>query len=204
MFKKFTRLSTRPTGGEHSTGLGLFIVRKLAEAMRSQVWCETEEGRGACFIAEFPAPLAATASPPEPPPISALNLAGLRVLLVEDNPVNQKVALLMLKKIGVAADVAGNGQEAFEAVRDKAYDVVFMDIQMPVMDGLEASRKITRELPAERQPWIIALTGGGSSPEEIQRCVDAGMQSYLAKPFTADDLQAALRHRMGMVGGLLS
>jgi len=115
----------------------------------------------------------------------------LRVLLVEDNAINQKLALLMLARQGFRADVAANGAEALAALLRASYDIVCMDLQMPVMDGLEATRRIRREIPAERQPRIIAMTADATS-EDRKRCLEAGMDDYLSKPVRMDQLATAL------------
>jgi signal transduction histidine kinase/CheY-like chemotaxis protein/HPt (histidine-containing phosphotransfer) domain-containing protein len=115
----------------------------------------------------------------------------LRVLLAEDNEVNQRVATLLLQKLGHSTDVVSNGEEAVAAVRDSAYDVVLMDVQMPVMDGLEATRRIRAELPADRQPRIVAMTAN-AMVEDRDDAAEAGMDDYLAKPVRPDELRAAL------------
>lgn len=117
--------------------------------------------------------------------------SSLRVLLVEDNAVNQKLALLMLARQGFRADVAANGSEALAALLLASYDIVCMDLQMPVMDGLEATRRIRQEVPAERQPRIIAMTADATS-EDRKLCLEAGMDDYLSKPVRMDQLAAAL------------
>ncbi|MFI5954591.1 response regulator [Cryptosporangium sp. NPDC051539] len=118
-------------------------------------------------------------------------VAPLRILLAEDNPVNQKVAQLMLAKQGHRVDTAADGAEAVAAVHRAPYDVVLMDVQMPNMDGLEATRRIRAELPPDRQPHIIAMTAS-VLVEDKAACRAAGMDSYLPKPVRADDLRAAL------------
>jgi PAS domain S-box-containing protein len=115
----------------------------------------------------------------------------LRVLLVEDNVVNQRVAMRILEKLGFRPDLASNGVEAVQAVIRQRYDIVLMDVQMPEMDGLEATRTIRSQLPAERQPRIVAMTAGAFR-EERQRCLDSGMDDYLAKPIQPQDLGSAL------------
>jgi CheY-like chemotaxis protein/HPt (histidine-containing phosphotransfer) domain-containing protein len=115
----------------------------------------------------------------------------LRVLLAEDNEVNQRVATLMLEKLGHTTDVVSNGVEAIAAVRESSYDVVLMDVQMPVMDGLEATRRIRAELPADRQPRIVAMTAN-AMVEDRDDAAEAGMDDYLAKPVRPDELRAAL------------
>jgi CheY-like chemotaxis protein len=118
---------------------------------------------------------------------------ALRILLAEDNPVNQQVATAMLLKRGHHVDVVGNGREAVDAVAQEAYDLVLMDIQMPEMDGFEATEKI-RALPQGRSLPIIALTAHALSGER-ERCLARGMTGYLAKPFKAHDLFAAVEGR---------
>jgi len=117
----------------------------------------------------------------------------LRILLAEDHPVNQKVALQTLSRLGYRAEVANDGREAVEAVRRQPYDVVLMDVQMPQMDGLEASRQIRRVLPDDRQPHIIALTANAMQGDREQ-CLAAGMQDYISKPIRVDELVRALRN----------
>ncbi|MBK9967078.1 MAG: response regulator [Holophagales bacterium] len=119
------------------------------------------------------------------------DLTPLRILLVEDNVVNQRVAMRILEKLGYRPDLASNGVEAVQAVVRQPYDVVLMDVQMPEMDGLEATRAIRGKLPAERQPRIVAMTAGAFR-EERERCLDSGMDDYLAKPIQPQDLLAAL------------
>ena len=119
-----------------------------------------------------------------------------RVLLAEDNRVNQKVALLMLSKLGYKADVAANGHEVLEAVARHRYDVILMDVQMPEMDGLEAARKLGEDPTGER-PWIIAVTANAMTGDR-ERCLAAGMDDYLTKPIRPEELEEALeRARVG-------
>ena len=117
-----------------------------------------------------------------------------RILLAEDNPVNQKVALHMLARLGHRADVAGNGLEVLEALKRLSYDIILMDVQMPEMDGLEATRRIRRlTLAGDASPWVIALTANAMEDDQ-QNCEKAGMDDYLSKPFKKEDLEAVL-HR---------
>jgi len=116
----------------------------------------------------------------------------LQILLAEDNVVNQKVALSYLSRMGYAADVATTGREALEAVRRESYDVVLMDVQMPEMDGFEATRRIRALGPGEKGPWIVAVTASAMTGDP-EKCLAAGMNDYLSKPVRVDDLAAALR-----------
>ncbi|MEU3561349.1 response regulator [Kitasatospora sp. NPDC006786] len=115
----------------------------------------------------------------------------LRILLAEDNAVNQQLAVLLLKKLGYVAEIVEDGSQAVDAVRDGDYDVVLMDVQMPVMDGLEASRKINQVIEPGRRPYIIAMTANAMQGDR-EACLAAGMDDYLAKPIKSDGLAAAL------------
>lgn len=126
-------------------------------------------------------------------PVSETNpLQGLRILLVDDHPVNQKVASYMLQKIGVEAKrIANHGIEAVEAVRSEPFDVVLMDLQMPNMGGLEATQVIRNDPAISQQPYIIALTANAMDSDR-EMCRAASMEGFLAKPLRQSELQAAL------------
>ena len=115
----------------------------------------------------------------------------LRILVVEDNAVNQQLALLMLQKIGYRADVAANGVEALEALERQPYDAVLMDVEMPEMDGLEATRRIHQRWPRDRRPHIVAVTANAMQGER-ELCIQAGMDDYITKPIHIDELSGAL------------
>jgi CheY-like chemotaxis protein/HPt (histidine-containing phosphotransfer) domain-containing protein len=115
----------------------------------------------------------------------------LRILVAEDNMVNQKLALRLLEQMGYRADVAANGLEAVAAVERQPYDLVFMDLQMPEMDGLEASREITRRWPPDRRPRIVAMTANALQGDR-ELCLAAGMDDYMSKPIRIEELVAAL------------
>ncbi|MEP6544920.1 response regulator [Microcoleus vaginatus GB1-A2] len=115
----------------------------------------------------------------------------LRILLAEDHLVNQKVALLLLERLGYRADIAANGLKVLEALHRQPYDVVLMDVQMPEMDGLEASRRIGEKWPAHARPWIIAVTANAMQGDR-QLCFDAGMNDYISKPIRVEALIQAL------------
>jgi len=116
---------------------------------------------------------------------------SLRILMAEDNAINQRVGKLILQKAGFPIDLVADGSEAVEAHRLQPYHVILMDCQMPIMDGFEASRQI-RKLQVEPQPIIIAVTANALVGER-ERCLLAGMDDYLSKPFQADQLIAVVR-----------
>jgi PAS domain S-box-containing protein len=130
-------------------------------------------------------------APPEGPVEQLAERVPLRILVAEDNIVNQQVALLLLKKLGYRADVAADGLEALQALEREPYDVVLMDVQMPRMDGLEATRRIRQRWPEGRRPHVIAATANAMQ-EEREACLAAGMDDYLSKPIRLEEVAAAL------------
>ena len=119
----------------------------------------------------------------------------MRILLAEDNSTNQKVALLMLERLGWSADVAADGLEVLEALRRQSYDIILMDVQMPGMDGLEAARRIAAEFPPEHRPRIIAMTANALLGDR-EACLAAGMDDYLSKPIRLEELYAAIARNL--------
>src|SRR5262249_33946835 len=128
--------------------------------------------------------------------VAESGLPPLRILVAEDNVINQKVALLLLKRLGYAADVAADGEETLAALRRQCYDVILMDVQMPGMDGLEATRRIRAEWRAAERPRILAVTANALR-EDRETCLAAGMDGYLSKPVLLEDLRAALHRGRG-------
>jgi PAS domain S-box-containing protein len=126
--------------------------------------------------------------------------SALRILLAEDNAMNQKVALRLLERLGYGADVANNGREAIEALERQPYDVVLMDVQMPELDGLNATRQICERWPEETRPHIVAMTAN-ALPEDREACFAAGMNDDVAKPIRAEELAAALKRVRPLAGG---
>jgi CheY-like chemotaxis protein len=115
----------------------------------------------------------------------------LRLLLAEDNAVNQKLALRLLERMGYSADVVGNGLEALDAVEGTAYDVILMDVQMPELDGLETTRRIRHRWPGDTGPRIVAMTANAMEGDR-EACLAAGMDDYIAKPIRPEALGDAL------------
>jgi len=143
------------------------------------------------LLSGAPAPVAPAPTAAVPAATRLGDSHPLDILLVEDNPVNQKVAIHLLARLGYRVDAVGNGLEAVRAVEQREYDLVFMDVQMPEMDGFAATREIRDRLPATRQPRIIALTANAVQGDR-ERCMAAGMDDYVPKPVKLDDLQAVI------------
>jgi CheY-like chemotaxis protein len=138
-------------------------------------------------LAERPRDEQAESAAEESKPIQS----SLRILLAEDNAVNQKVALKLLDQLGYRADVVSNGLEALDALDRQRYDVVLMDVQMPELDGLDATRRIRLRWSAEARPYVVAMTAN-AMPEDREACRAAGMDDYVAKPIRPEELAAAL------------
>jgi signal transduction histidine kinase/ActR/RegA family two-component response regulator len=196
LFKSFSQADSSTTRKYGGTGLGLVISQRLAELMGGTMSAESAgPGRGSTFrfsirAPEARAPERAQASHAMDPGLAERH--PLRILLAEDNLVNQKLALRLLQQMGYRADLARNGVEAIEAVERQTYDLVLMDVQMPEMDGLEASRCIVQRWPDERRPRIVAMTANATRGDREQ-CIAAGMDDYLSKPIRVDALLQALR-----------
>jgi PAS domain S-box-containing protein len=142
----------------------------------------------------------ATAKSQPAPPLPASTVVAQRVLLAEDNSVNQKVALRMLDRLGCRADLAANGLEALEAVRRQDYDIILMDVHMPEMDGLEATRRLRASGDRSSRPWIVALTANAMLGDR-EACIAAGMDDYITKPIRLPELAAALTRAGAVAAG---
>ncbi|AFL76117.1 response regulator [Thiocystis violascens] len=217
LFQKFSQVDASTTRRYGGTGLGLAICRRLSELMGGGIEVESAgvPGQGSIFrctwlmpairhrqaigsgsggadggralVVEYGAvrdpavtPALDLAQPTDPPP-------RLRILLAEDNPINQMVTLKLLKHLGLQADVVNNGVEAVEASKQSVYDVILMDVQMPELDGIGASRQIRQLPPNHRQPRIIALTANATA-DDRQACLDAGMNDFATKPIRMEKL----------------
>jgi signal transduction histidine kinase/CheY-like chemotaxis protein len=190
VFEAFTQVANVPGGG---TGLGLAISSRLARIMNGKITLESRHGAGSRF--GFSMQLDSVNSQDDGneqlPGETDVPASQLRVLLAEDNTVNQTLALAILDKFGIKAELARNGYEALQAVSVREFDVVLMDVQMPELDGLDATRSI-RALPATvPQPWIIAVTANAFE-QDRQLCMAAGMDDFVAKPFKQEALRDAL------------
>ena len=186
IFEPFAQADSSTTRRFGGTGLGLTICRKLTALMGGRIELESTPGIGSTFRVILPFQIAAadsaivTRTAPDRIPRSS---RSLRILLAEDNPINQKVAGRLLQKMGHQVDIVGDGRKAIDAVEHGVYDVVFMDCQMPDVDGYTAAKAI-RRITGGTLP-IVAITAHGT-PEDRQLCLDAGMTEYISKPISAE------------------
>jgi CheY-like chemotaxis protein len=200
LFQSFSQLDASTTREYGGTGLGLAISKRLAELMGGTMWAESDGvvGRGATFhftiVSEVADEREASAEPQATSASDDRPLAvrlPLRILLTEDVAVNRKFALLALEDLGYTADVAVNGQEAVAATHQQPYDVILMDVQMPIVDGLEATRRIRTGQNRSARSYIIAMTANAMQGDR-ELCLEAGMDDYISKPVYMEELQAAL------------
>ncbi|WP_405170701.1 response regulator [Paenibacillus sp. FSL H8-0280] len=188
LFQPFSQLDTSMTRKYGGTGLGLAICKTLVEMMGGQIYLDTTEQRGATFVFTIQAKryieteLVQRNGEEKPTDVKNENKYPT-VLIVDDHPINQKLMAIMLGKLGLLSDIAEDGQSALDMVNGSRYpyDYVFMDLQMPVMDGLECTRRIRESLSESDQPIIIAMTANVMEGIQ-QRCIAAGMDDYISKP----------------------
>lgn len=203
LFEPFAQLDSTFARKFDGAGIGLSICKKLVEKMNGKIWVTSELGQGSTFhftirtekVTQEAAAIKlgeSKESKPKKLDQSFAEAFPCRILVAEDNAMNQKLIGKVLKKLGYAPVFAGNGVLAVEAVRKDPYDLILMDLQMPEMDGQEASRKIQTEQPAECRPKIIALTANVMDGIREQ-CLESGMVDYMAKPLRMDKLAIMLQ-----------
>jgi len=189
IFGRFTQADASVSRQYGGTGLGLAISRRIIEALGGQIAVESEPGKGSNFWFEVVMPAAEAARMGEPEATPAMETGqALRLLLVDDNPVNRELVCALLEPFDVDIETANDGVEAVEAAARAAYDLILMDVQMPNMDGLTATRRIraAEAVDGGRVP-IIALTAN-VLPEQVARCLEAGMDDHLGKPISPEQL----------------
>ncbi len=212
LFRDFSQIGAPVEPGAPSTGLGLAISAQLVAAMDGRIGCDSAPLRGALFWVELPMPAvsepeAVEARPaPEPQPLTEPEAARpLRLLVADDILVNRSLARVMLEKAGHVVDLVADGVAAVEAVQRTQYDVVLMDVQMPVMDGLEATRRI-RALEGPASRVVIIALSASAMIDQVEACLEAGMDGHLAKPINRaqllDKLTDVTRRRAAPPEGL--
>ena len=195
LFQPFTQLDSSSTRKYGGTGLGLIISKNLVEMMKGKIHVESQERKGSNFVFSI---LCKPDSEnhkmdfiKKPLNFELAKEIPLSILLVEDNMINQKVTVRLLKRFGYIIDVAENGIKALDAVKKKHYDIIFMDIQMPEMDGIEATKHILEMFPKGKRPVIIAMTAAVMKGDK-EKCISAGMLDYIPKPVLPEAVQNAI------------
>ncbi len=204
MFDPFTQENESVHGKYTGTGLGMAIVKRLTDKMNGTIEVSSKKNKGTCFAVTIP--FRVDGKHKEKEIKEQTEIHGKRLLLVEDNELNQEIAQFLLTEAGAVVDIAWNGKEAVEAVREadrngKKYDAVLMDVMMPVMNGYEATRAI-RSMEAEsaheiRTP-IIAMTANAFA-EDAARCREAGMDAHIAKPLDINRILNVISRYSGQV-----
>jgi CheY-like chemotaxis protein len=200
LFQPFTQAEISTTRISGGTGLGLSISKRLVELMGGRISVRSVVGEGSVF--EFTIEAELTAVRDESTSIEVIpsdsqlphelgTQKPLSILVAEDNQTNQLVIGMLLEHLGYQCDCAANGEEVLAALERQHYDVVFMDIRMPIMDGIAATREVCRRWPSGSRPRIVGMTGN-VLPEVRHQCELAGMNDYVPKPVTAEALVAAL------------
>lgn len=217
LFSNFVQVDSSNSKKYGGTGLGLVICKKLVEGMKGSIGVTSELGAGSLFWFELPLqqenveglaqvkPLAHPKAPPtvapEFAPVEAVTGAAAlaqpkRVLLVEDHPINQKLAIVLIEQLGYNVDLAEDGQKAIVAAERQRYDLIFMDLQMPVMNGYEATKSIRNGRGYNESTPIVALTANAMQSDK-EACFAAGMTDFLTKPFSKDALKRVIDRQIG-------
>ena len=217
LFSNFVQVDSSTSKKYGGTGLGLVICKKLVEGMDGSIGVSSEVGSGSLFWFELPLQPANAAqmvqskpdqsAPPAVQPDASVAVFGAdteggaqvqpkHVLLVEDHPINQKLAIVLIEQLGYRVDLAEDGQQAIVAADRQRYDLIFMDVQMPVLNGYEATKAIRRGSGFNHSTPIVALTAN-AMPSDKESCFAAGMTDFLTKPFTKDALKRVIERQIG-------
>ena len=201
IFLEFEQSDTSTTRQYGGTGLGLAISRQLSELMEASLSVSSEVGKGSTFTLKLGAPIKQEVAHGggQPEAIEQSYLATTKVLVVDDNDVNRCIIEQFLNTLGISPHLVENGQQAIDACKHRSFDVIFMDCQMPVLDGYQATKEI-RCLDLKKQPYIIALTAHAFESDK-QKCLNAGMDEYLAKPVRKATIHDTMIRCQGVRGG---
>ena len=186
LFNPFMQLDGSKTRRYGGVGLGLSLTQRLVTLMGGKLQCESDLNKGSYFSFSLPVTIDDRTSDNQPMPAEPLEVAGLRCLVVEDNLINREVVATLLENEGIEVVLASNGQEGVDRMQAQTFDCVLMDIQMPVMDGLEATKRIRLDERFKHIP-IFALSAH-ASPDDVQHSLDAGMNEHITKPINPEQL----------------
>lgn len=193
LFKEFSQTDTSISREYGGTGLGLAISKNLVILMNGEIGVHSEWGQGSEFWFRLPLKVNGHSQLHDKKEVRHIS-SNINILLAEDNKINQKVATLTLKQLGFDCDIANNGKEAFEMFEQNRYDLIFMDMQMPKMDGLQSTqmiREFEKNTFIKFPCYIVAITANAMN-EDKQLCIQAGMNNFLIKPFSENDLRNIL------------
>ncbi len=195
LFDSFAQADASITSKYGGSGLGLAICKGLVEIMQGEIGVQSEPGKGSQFWVEMPLEFSPDSN--REPPADSQSIPGgvdngqpLHILLAEDVATNQLVAKRLIEKFGHRVDIADNGEEVLQALDNQQYDLIFMDVRMPEMDGLTATRQI-RQMDKVKDIHIIAMTANATK-EDMQECMNAGMNDFVSKPIHKSKIEAAL------------
>jgi CheY-like chemotaxis protein len=205
LFKPFTQADTSLTRRYGGTGIGLALAQRLLDLMGGYLTVESEPEVGTIFLCYLTLPVhRTTILHDDNNYIKSAELARhlpAQILVVEDNPINQKLLIRVLEKMGYAPVLATNGEEAVNIAKQQDFDVVYMDVAMPVMDGLKATQLIRSLARYQQQPPHIVAVTANAQPEDRKRCLEAGMDDYITKPIRFETIRRTLfeaRHRQDL------